>query len=1594
MQDPAAGDANAEVPGVLLGRGRYRVLRLLDTSDVRRLYVVRDQRLDRDVILTRFTAEIGAQEWLRRATRAATRLGDHPGLFTLLDAAGDDDAPFLVCEYADGAPLQRQLPQSVDSVLGLARQLCDALSHAHAREVCGLDLDAATIWLTTEGRIKIGDFGAGLASPATRDAAGDVRALAQLLRFLAVRVEAEPRRVLLVETLDRLLAEPESAPAGGDAVTVCALASQLARIAGPAAELRAAQSEADEAAADFFGRDRELAVLRAGLRAAQKAHGRLILLAGDPGIGKTRLTEEFARESRAAGFQVLSGRCHEGEGAPAYWPWIQILRLLARSRDVASLRAQMGAGAPDLVQMLPELRHLLPDLAATPPDSMDSEHARFRLFDAFAGFLREAARDVPLMLVLDDLHWADRPSLALLGALVRDLAGMRLLIIGTHRIAEVGPGHALSGLLTNLRREPAAELLQLRGLHERDMRRLLDVLAGSPLPGAISQGLAKESEGNPFFAGELFRHMIERGVLQFRSMWVQDADSHAFGLPEGVSAVIERRLSNLSRPCLRALEAGAVIGRSFDAALLARVTGVAMAPLLALLDEAVVARVIERPSNAGDPWRFVHALIRETLYRHLPEGGRVAAHRKVGHALEASGGPVLPVIELAHHFRQCLAADTADRVLRYSRAAGESASARFAHEEAVTHFTTAIEAAALCRDDPARRVDLRLRLADALRCAGDSERASQTYIAVADEARGAGLGPEQARAALGLGSVSFGASWWASLIADPTLLRLLREARRAVGDDHPELRARIAARISLELYCTEAWEYCTDVADEAVAYSARLGPSVAAATAAAVKCVAAVRPHNGAEHADRVRECLALGEASGSRVAVINAHVLHFFDFSTCVDRDPLDACIDGYQKLADEMREAQHLWYGLMLRAMQRMLDGDMAEAERAAAAALEIGQRAEDRNSAMIYGGQMGIIRFFQGRSAELESPFRGFAVRYPAIPGWSAALALSLAEGDRADEARIELDRFGATAFSSLRTDNLWFNAMAMFAVAALACGHAGAAQRLYDLLLPYANRYAFCPPGLGARGPIAFGLACCALMLRRYEDTARFAELAAQNARRMRDRPFEYYAQCIQGAVLAVRPARGDPARGRELILAAEASCEPLGVAPLSQRRWFRARIREIAARNGNEAAAEEALAGAGETPAARRGRRHGLLPTLRRWSFGLRNRLDQWRAAIGARVIRAVGARIRDVPDEKLERLFARPLVQWLLFTMMAGSFRPRLAFGFEGEVTYELSYRSDAMRGRDPATWTLSVKGRRARARSGPGHDPAAHIRMSVPTLLRISFGEITSVAAMVAGLTDVRGDLTLASRLVEMFGGIAPVSTSAPDLLSQQTANARTLRALLAEFDIGVPGASLREEKSEASSLLAQRPEASHAIGADGTVTLLFTDMEGFSRMTEQLGDARAHQLMQDHHRIVRSAIAEHDGYEVEVLGDGFQIAFATARKALACAVAIQHAFDDHNRLRPTQPIHVRMGVHVGEAIQERDKFFGKTVIVAFRVSALATAGEILATRAVRALTEHEGRFVFGPDRSLELKGLESRFVAASVDWRAIARPQETAAT
>ena len=250
----------------------------------------------------------------------------------------------------------------------------------------------------------------------------------------------------------------------------------------------------------FVGRERELAELLGGLDDACACRGRLVLLAGEPGIGKSRLAEELIAHARARGVRTLVGRCWEAGGAPAYWPWVQSLRPYLRDTDTESLRSQLREGAADLARLFPELRDLLADLPPAAP--VESEGARFRLFDAMTAFLKRVAAERPLVLVLDDLHAADEPSLLLLRFVARELGESRLLIVGAYRGVDPTPAEPLTTTLTELAREPVSRTLALAGLGEADVARFIELAA----PGAPAAGLGAavhaETEGNPLFVGE------------------------------------------------------------------------------------------------------------------------------------------------------------------------------------------------------------------------------------------------------------------------------------------------------------------------------------------------------------------------------------------------------------------------------------------------------------------------------------------------------------------------------------------------------------------------------------------------------------------------------------------------------------------------------------------------------------------------------------------------------------------------------------------------------------------------------------------------------------------------------------------------------------------------------------------------------------------------------------------------------------------------------------------------------------------------------------------------------------------------------------
>jgi DNA-binding CsgD family transcriptional regulator len=444
--------------------------------------------------------------------------------------------------------------------------------------------------------------------------------------------------------------------------------------------------EPDEIAAslspDFVGREREMGELVAALDTALSGHGQIVMLAGDPGIGKTRIVQEMSTIADARNAEVFLGHCYEGEGAPPYWPWLQIIRSHIDQSDAESLQASMGSGAEAIGEIVPELISKLPELGS--PPTIDPNAARFRLFDSITTYLKNVSADTPLVLILEDLHWADASSLALLDHIAGDLATSNLLVVGTYRDIEVSAEHPLSRILGSLVRHEGFQRLQLGGLSQDEVRDMVALSVGSDVPEDMVELVHVRTEGNALFVGELLK-------LLAANEW-DEAQGWQFTIPQEIRGVIGRRFDGLSDQCNRVLAVASVIGREFDFDLLSRMTDSSDDDLLDVVDEALEARVIEGAVGGAERYQFTHALIQQTLSEKLSPSRRVRLHARIGQALEGLYGDDLEAHadQLAHHFAQAEVILGSEKVLNYSVIAGENALRRFAYEEAVTQFERAL----------------------------------------------------------------------------------------------------------------------------------------------------------------------------------------------------------------------------------------------------------------------------------------------------------------------------------------------------------------------------------------------------------------------------------------------------------------------------------------------------------------------------------------------------------------------------------------------------------------------------------------------------------------------------------------------------------------------------------------------------------------------------------------------------------------------------------------------------------------------------------------------------------------------------------------
>ncbi len=450
----------------------------------------------------------------------------------------------------------------------------------------------------------------------------------------------------------------------------------------------------------FVGRAEQLKRLSARLEEACNGQGSIVMLQGEPGIGKSRMIaefSEFARERRAI---VLKGSCYDGEWQPPYGPFAEAISQYARQAQSSELIAVCGNNAATLARIAPVLREKIG--AITEPIALDKEEERFRLLDAVSQFLIELSRRAPLVLVLDDLHWADRGTVGLLNHVAHSVAANSMLLIGAYRDAEVDRMHPLARALATVRRLPNFEVLALKGLQSTELVELLSIIADQDAPEALVQTLTTETEGNPLFIREVLLHLMEEGkILRDGKGWGARFSVTELGIPEGVRSVIGRRLLKLSEDANRLLTVGACFKGAFSFDVAAAVAELDEDAALTAVDEALDAQLL-RPGTTAETFDFTHALIRHSLYSGLNPARRVRLHRRIAEAMEQTWGDRASdhAAEVAYQFWCGAAASGAKRGADYAIAAANNAEAAYAHDEVIAFLRIALEL--LAPEDPQR----------------------------------------------------------------------------------------------------------------------------------------------------------------------------------------------------------------------------------------------------------------------------------------------------------------------------------------------------------------------------------------------------------------------------------------------------------------------------------------------------------------------------------------------------------------------------------------------------------------------------------------------------------------------------------------------------------------------------------------------------------------------------------------------------------------------------------------------------------------------------------------------------------------------------
>lgn len=887
----------------------------------------------------------------------------------------------------------------------------------------------------------------------------------------------------------------------------------------------------------FVGRDHELREFDAMLDEFLAGRGALLLLGGEPGIGKSRTMHEFAARAVARGATALLGRAVESELGLPFWLWIEVIRDYARTHEPQVVREVMGPGISDIAHIAPTLRQKLGEIPD--PPRLDPDQARLRLFDSIATFLAQAARRRPILICLDDLQWADASSLLFLQYLAQDIAANPVLLLGTYRDTEVGDGEPFGRARNALARaNPRYRDLSLSGLTRQDVARLVPSGDGLAVGGDddwIAE-VTTRTGGNPLFLEQLYGPNGEGRVA-------------AAKVPDTIRAVVHGRLRALSDVTRRTLSVASVFGKEFPFADLARLAEPELSEgaLLDALDEGTAAHLLEEVATSPGTYDFRHALIRDAVHAELGGSRRARLHERLSAILEQV--PHMAPADLAYHLLHCDTEQARKKALAALLAAAARATAQYAYDEAARHYTDALALAdRVAPGDLRQRCEILLALAETTYLGGHVVASRETFQAAAEIARRIASPTLFAQAALG--------TIGARPTAEDLPIDLLEEALTLLPASEQAMRAQLMARIAMQLgRVCGPFERRQSLARDAIALARPLDDSRVMATVLQDVISAIWHPDTSHERAELIEELAFHAQVAGMPGWEMGARMFRIVSLMERGDLKSMRVEIEDFRRDAEILRQPAHRWNALVLSVAEALVSGRLDEAKSLTYRAREIGVRmGEAANATVVMIVQLHLHGRYTGRAAELQAERERYPeAQHPALQLQWALPLLLLATGQE-DLARQVFDGLRPT-LAELPTRDVLRGRFTSSAMAATACFYLDdrdAAPILYDQLHPYADRWVVASLGLGLCNCIASSLGGLAAVMGDWDAAIRHFEDAISVTREQGAVGELAIAQLDYGVALQRRGGRANQRRADELFDAAGALAERYGIELVTQR----------------------------------------------------------------------------------------------------------------------------------------------------------------------------------------------------------------------------------------------------------------------------------------------------------------------------------------------------------------------------------------------------------------------------------------------------------